>query len=92
LAQDTINPAPRVLAPEAGALHTPAPIRNPLTFAVTVAVAIAATRSDPPWRLSPLALGAALMRAAAALLVGMLAQEEGESIRKRREIEDWALK
>jgi hypothetical protein len=42
-----------------------------LTFAITVAVAIAATRSDPPWRLTALALGAALMTAAAALLVAM---------------------
>jgi hypothetical protein len=42
---------------------------NPLSFAVAVAVAIAATRANPPWRLTALALGAALMTASAALLV-----------------------
>jgi hypothetical protein len=50
-----------------------------LTFAVTVAVAIAATRSDPPWRLTALALGAALMTAAAALLVAMANALDGIS-------------
>jgi hypothetical protein len=56
---------------------------NPLTFAVAVAVAIVATRSDPPWRLTALALGAALMTASAALLVAMANALDGISFRFR---------